>query len=217
MKSTLPQLEFAFSCDAFNLSPEMGVDGARVQAEKEKRAADKASAAALQTALPEVQPAKGKCYPGAGEFGIIRLREIAPPHERPMVDTPDRAASYYRQHIETSPRHQATVENFAVVFLDTRRRAVGHQCCASGTRDTLLTSPSDLFRAAMLCNAAAVVLAHNHPSGDPTPSEADIRVTRDLIRAGLLLKIEVLDHVVMGHSKGHPAYLSLRELGYFYT
>ena len=61
--------------------------------------------------------------------------------------------------------------------------------------------------------ANAIVLMHNHPSGDPTPSEADIKVTRDLIRAGQLLKIEVLDHVIVGK----PDHKSLRELGYFYA
>jgi DNA repair protein RadC len=63
------------------------------------------------------------------------------------------------------------------------------------------------------------VLAHNHPSGDPTPSEADIKVTRDLIRAGQLLKIEVLDHVILGRAAEGRAkeYASLRELGYFYS
>jgi DNA repair protein RadC len=59
--------------------------------------------------------------------------------------------------------------------------------------------------------ASAIVLMHNHPSGEATPSEADVKVTRDLIRAGQLLKIEVLDHVIIGH----PAHCSLRELGYF--
>jgi len=60
-------------------------------------------------------------------------------------------------------------------------------------------------------------LAHNHPSGDPTPSESDIRITRDLIRAGQLLKIEVLDHVIIGHAtQERPKdYVSLRELGFF--
>jgi DNA repair protein RadC len=59
--------------------------------------------------------------------------------------------------------------------------------------------------------AAAIVMTHNHPSGEATPSEADVKVTRDLIRAGQLLKIEVLDHVVIGN----PHHSSLRELGYF--
>jgi proteasome lid subunit RPN8/RPN11 len=65
--------------------------------------------------------------------------------------------------------------------------------------------------------ASAIVIAHNHPGGDPTPSEADIRVTRELIRAGQLLKIEVLDHVIMGRSTTERPrdYTSLRELGYF--
>jgi len=71
----------------------------------------------------------------------------------------------------------------------------------------------------MIGAAAAIVLIHNHPSGDPTPSEADIKVTRDLIRAGQLLKIEVLDHIVMGQPDGdsNKGYSSLRELGYFYS
>ena len=63
------------------------------------------------------------------------------------------------------------------------------------------------------------MLVHNHPSGDPTPSEADVKVTRDLIRAGQLLKIEVVDHIILGHAtKERPKdYASLRELGHFYT
>ena len=64
-----------------------------------------------------------------------------------------------------------------------------------------------------MASAAAIIIAHNHPSGDPTPSEADIKVTRDLIRAGQLLKIEVLDHIVIGQ----PSHVSLRNLGYFYS
>jgi DNA repair protein RadC len=74
-----------------------------------------------------------------------------------------------------------------------------------------------VFRAAISANAAAVVLAHNHPSGDPTPSEADIKVTRDLIRAGQLLKIDVLDHVIIGCPTPERSkdYVSLRELGHF--
>ena len=67
------------------------------------------------------------------------------------------------------------------------------------------------FRLAVITCAPALVLMHNHPSGEPVPSEADIKITRDLIRAGQLLKIEVLDHVIIGN----PNHVSLRELGYF--
>jgi DNA repair protein RadC len=70
-----------------------------------------------------------------------------------------------------------------------------------------------VFRAAVIAGAAAVVLMHNHPSGEAQPSEADIKVTRDLIRAGQLLKIEVLDHVIVGN----PNHCSLRQLGFFYA
>ena len=76
-----------------------------------------------------------------------------------------------------------------------------------------------MFKSAIAANAAAIVLVHNHPSGDPTPSEADVKVTRDLIRAGQLLKIDVLDHIIFGCATRERSkdYSSLRELGHFYS
>ena len=90
---------------------------------------------------------------------------------------------------------------------------------SDGTLDTILVHPREVFKSAIAANAHAIVLAHNHPSGDPTPSEADIKVTRDLIRAGQLLKIEVIDHVIIGRATSGRAkdYASLREMGYFYA
>jgi len=78
--------------------------------------------------------------------------------------------------------------------------------------------PRDVFRHAVFANASAMVLAHNHPSGDPTPSKADITVTRDLVRAGQLLKIEVLDHIILGRrTDARPRdFVSMKELGYIY-
>jgi DNA repair protein RadC len=76
--------------------------------------------------------------------------------------------------------------------------------------DTLLVHAREVFRPAIIAAASAVVVMHNHPSGEPTPSEPDIKVTRDLIRAGQLLRIEVLDHVIVGANR----HSSLRELGY---
>ncbi len=85
-----------------------------------------------------------------------------------------------------------------VILVNTRRRIIGHHLVATGTLDTILVHPREIFRAAVIIGrAAALILAHNHPSGDSTPSEADIKVTRDLIRAGQLIKIEVLDHVIV--------------------
>jgi len=109
------------------------------------------------------------------------------------------------------------VENFQVVLLNTRRKLIRVEKISQGTLDTILVHPREVFRSAIASGAAAIVLAHNHPSGDPTPSEADVKVTRDLIRAGQLLKIEVLDHVILGRATQERAkdYASLKELGYF--
>ena len=78
-----------------------------------------------------------------------------------------------------------------------------------GTLDSTLVHPREVFKAAILANAAAVVLAHVHPSGDPTPSRDDVELTRRLSSAGALLGIEILDHIVVGHG----CYTSFKELG----
>ncbi len=133
--------------------------------------------------------------------------------EAPLLDTPERIADLLREEV----RH-LTAEQFLVVLLNTRRRLIKLERISQGTLDTILVHARDVFRSAITANAAAIVLVHNHPSGDPTPSEADIKVTRDLIRAGQLLKIELLDHVILGRAtQERPKdYASLRELGYFF-
>jgi hypothetical protein len=147
------------------------------------------------------------------EYKIVPLRECPTPDSLELCDQPDKAADYWRLHVVQHPHYDPERENFVVLLLNTRRRVKGHQLVSIGTHDTLLIHPLPVFRLAVTTAAAAIVLAHNHPSGDPAPSEADIKVTRDLIRAGQLMKIEVLDHVIMGN----PKHTSLRELGYFYT
>jgi len=134
--------------------------------------------------------------------------------EAPLLDTPERVADLLREEMRLE-----NVERFQVLLLNTRRRLILVDKLSQGTLDSLLVHPRDVFRSAIVSNAAAIVLAHNHPSGDPTPSESDIKVTRDLIRAGQLLKIEVLDHVIVGRAtqERNKDYVSLRELGYFYT
>jgi proteasome lid subunit RPN8/RPN11 len=103
------------------------------------------------------------------------------------------------------------------LMVNTRRRLIRVEQVSQGLLDTILVHPREVFNSAIAARAAAIVLVHNHPSGDPTPSEADIKVTRDLIRAGQLLKIEVLDHVILGCATVDRLkdYSSLRELGYF--
>jgi len=134
--------------------------------------------------------------------------------ESPLLDNPQAIADYLREG-----NRGYNVEKFQILLLNTRRRLIRLATVADGTLDTVLVHPRDVFRAAIAGNASAIVLLHNHPSGDPTPSEADIKVTRDLIRAGQLLKIEVLDHVILGQKtrERQKDYASLRELGYFYS
>ena len=141
----------------------------------------------------------------------MSLRECPVPNDLLVCETPEQAAAYWRLHLETHPYFNPECECFVVLFLNTRKRVKGHQLVTIGTMDTLLIHAREVFRTAIVSSAASVLLLHNHPSGDLTPSEADIKVTRDLIRAGQLLKIEVLDHIVIGR----PGFQSLRSLGYF--
>ena len=133
--------------------------------------------------------------------------------EAPLLDNPERVAELLREE-----NRLFQVEQFQVAMLNTRRKLIRVERISQGTLDTLLVHPREVFKLAIAANASAIVLVHNHPSGDPTPSEADIKVTRDLSRAGQLLKIEVLDHVILGQrTADRPRdYVSLRELGYFY-
>ena len=157
-----------------------------------------------------VQPFKFQSQPH--EYKVTALRECPTPLDLQTCDTPDKVAAYWHLHVATNPYFDPERECLAVILLNTRRRAKGHQLISIGTLDTLLVSPTSVFRLAVMTSAASIVLAHQHPSGEATPSEADIKVTRDLIRAGQLLKIEVVDHVVIGR----PNFSSLRSLGYFY-
>lgn len=134
--------------------------------------------------------------------------------ESPVLDNPESVVRLLRARNLIKP-----VETLQVLLLNTRRRLIRVEEVADGTIDTLLVHAREVFKHAISANASAIVLAHNHPSGDPTPSEADIKVTRDLIRAGQLLKIEVLDHIILGRATAERTkdYSSLRELGYFYA
>ena len=150
----------------------------------------------------------------AREFKLVSLRECPLPETLQMCDQPELAARYWRENVTGHPAFNSEVESFVVLLLNTRRRIKGHVLVSTGTLDTILVHPREVFRPAIIGAAAAILLMHSHPSGDPTPSEADIRVTRDLIRAGQVLKMEVLDHVIVGAGE---TFTSLRTLGYFYT
>lgn len=147
-------------------------------------------------------------------FELARRLSLEARPAAPLLDSPAAIAGVLREELSS-----LETERFVVVLLTTRRRLIRIEEVSRGLLDTVLIHAREVFRPAIVANAHALVLAHNHPGGDPTPSEADIRSTRDLIRAGQLLKIEVLDHVIVGRRMEHQPrdYCSLRELGHFYS
>lgn len=147
------------------------------------------------------------------EWKLISLRECPVGDSLRACETPVAAAEYWRLHVATHPYFNPECECVIVLHLNTRRRIRGHHFVSVGTLDTALVHPREIYRTAIVANASAIIVMHNHPSGDPTPSEADVRMTRDLFRAGQMLRIELLDHVIVGDTR----HCSLRELGYLYT
>ena len=153
-----------------------------------------------------------KFPPQPQEWKIVSLRECPTPQEMQLCETPSKAAAYWRTHITQHPYFNPECECLVVLILNTRRKIKGHYFVSIGTMDTILVHPREVFRLAIMASASAIALMHNHPSNESSPSDADIKVTRDLIRAGQLLKIEVLDHIVIGN----PNHTSLRALGHFH-
>jgi DNA repair protein RadC len=130
--------------------------------------------------------------------------------EAQLMETPDQVANVLREEYR-----QTTVETFKVILLNRRNRLIRIDNVSQGTVDTILIHPREVFRQAIAANATAIILAHNHPSGDPTPSSADLTATGDIIRAGQVLKIDVLDHVIIGaRTEGRGKdYFSIRQSG----
>ena len=102
-------------------------------------------------------------------------------------------------------------EEFWLAALDQRHRIIGTHQVSIGTLTASLVHPREVFKVAMLANASAIIVAHNHPSGDPTPSAEDRAITQRLKQAGELLGIRLLDHVILGHS-GYHSFVDAAEL-----
>lgn len=125
--------------------------------------------------------------------------------ERVVLEGPQDVASILYSYLEHEDR-----EHFVTLMLDAKNKVIGVNTVSIGTLCCAPVSPREVFKAAILCNAASVVLGHNHPSGDVTPSPEDIQVTKTLQAAGKLLDIDVLDHVIIGEE---GAYCSLKQTG----
>jgi DNA repair protein RadC len=124
--------------------------------------------------------------------------------ERPTLKSPAQMAAYLLPLYGSGP-----VEQFGIVMLDTKSRLIRIRIVATGTVDSAVVHPREVFREAAAAAAAAIVLFHNHPSGDPTPSEDDLLLTNRMSSAGVVMGIDVVDHIILGERR----YCSLLEIG----
>lgn len=124
--------------------------------------------------------------------------------ERPSLNSPVRLAAYLLPLYGAGP-----VEQFGIVMLDSKSRLIRLKLVSTGSIDTTIVHPREVFREAAAAAAAAIVLFHNHPSGDPTPSPDDIVLTARMVSAGAVMGIDVVDHLVLADRR----YYSLLESG----
>lgn len=150
---------------------------------------------------------------GLGQTKIVQIKAAfelgrrllaSTPDERPQIRTPADAANILMSEMALLEQEQ-----LRVMLLDTRNRVLAVPTLYAGSLNTTMIRVSEVFREAIRHNAAALIVAHNHPSGDPSPSPEDVAVTREMIKAGQLLDIEVLDHLVIGQQQ----FVSLKERG----
>jgi DNA repair protein RadC len=137
-------------------------------------------------------------------FELSRRLLIASPGDRPMIKSPADAANLL------SEMGALEQEIMRTVLLDTKNRVLAMPTGYRGSLHTTVVRVSELFREAVRQNCAAIIVAHNHPSGDPTPSPEDVAVTREIVAGGKILDIDVLDHLVIGSGQ---KFVSLKERG----
>lgn len=153
--------------------------------------------------MPSPTPTRPYTIPG---FRIALVREPGVKlAERPQLRDCAAAAPVLAQYIGDADR-----EMFVVALLTVRHRVLGLHTVSVGCLTSSLVHPREVFKPAILASAAALILAHNHPSGDPEPSAEDVALTRRLVSAGQLLGIDVLDHLILGEA---GRYVSLRQRG----
>jgi DNA repair protein RadC len=149
-----------------------------------------------------IGPAKAAQLKAAIELG--RRLSIASPEERPVIQSPEDAATLLLYEMGALEQ-----EHLRVLMLDTRNRVIRTMEVYRGSLNSSTIRIGEIFRDAIRANSAAIIIAHNHPSGDPAPSPEDVRVTKALVEAGELLDIEVLDHLIIGKN----CYVSLKSKG----
>jgi DNA repair protein RadC len=132
--------------------------------------------------------------------------------EEVRLDRPEAVVEYLRSAFDENPMQEA----FYCVYLDRKNHPIGRHFVTLGTATSTLVAPREVFRGAILAGATALMVAHNHPSGDPAPSAADIHITRQLREAAKVIDIDLIDHVIVGDAKADPlkvGYYSFRAAG----
>ncbi|GAA0448329.1 DNA repair protein RadC [Virgibacillus salarius] len=125
--------------------------------------------------------------------------------ERHVIRSPEDGAEYVMEEMRGLNQ-----EHFVTLFLNTKNQIIHKQTIFIGSLNASIVHPREVFREAVKRSAASIIVIHNHPSGDPTPSQEDIHVTRRLVECGKMIGIELIDHLVIGDRK----YVSLKEKGY---
>lgn len=152
--------------------------------------------------------------PGIGKVKALQIQavfELAKRMSRSKAaktlnfSNPESIADYYMEDF----RHQEQ-EHLLLLLLDNKGNLLGEKCLFTGTVNASIVSPREIYLEALKYHAVGIILLHNHPSGDPTPSDADRRMTRKVREAGNFLDIPLLDHIVLGDKN----YVSFREKGY---
>ena len=126
------------------------------------------------------------------KISLVRERSITQT-ERPQIRNAEGAAATLAAYLAEEDR-----EHFVVLLLNSKNRLIGINTVSIGSLTSSLAHPREVFKPAILANAAAIIVAHNHPSGEPTPSQEDIEITKRLHAAAELLGIRLLDHIVLG-------------------
>lgn len=162
-----------------------------------------------QATLEELSQIKGIGVAKAAQikacFELAKREELDPPGLVPFdIKNPEAVVKAIRTAIQDKAK-----EHFKLLLLNSRNKILRISTVSIGTLTTSLVHPREVFKEALLHSAASVVLAHNHPSGDPEPSEDDLKITRKLVESGKILGIEVIDHLILG--KNH--FYSFREKG----
>jgi len=120
--------------------------------------------------------------------------------EEVQLDNPSKVADYLRSAFDENPMQEA----FYCIYLDRRNHPLGRHLITLGTATSTLVTPKEVFRGAIIAGAVAIIVAHNHPSGDPAPSAADVQITRQLREAAKVIDIDLMDHVIIGDPKADP-------------